>query len=40
MSEYFDRAGLTPKILESAATRTEKGVPVDGLVVVASRSAG
>src|SRR5262245_27802826 len=33
--EALDRAGLAPKILESAATRTEKGVPVDGLVVVA-----
>jgi predicted TPR repeat methyltransferase len=33
-------AGLVPKILESAATRTEKGVPVDGLVVVAGRPAG
>jgi len=33
-------AGLATRVLESAATRTEKGVPVDGLVVVADKAAG
>ena len=32
------RAELTPLTLESASTRTEKGVPVSGLVVVARRA--
>src|SRR5262247_3633243 len=35
--DALDRAGLATKILESAATRSEKGVPVAGLVVVARR---
>jgi predicted TPR repeat methyltransferase len=30
-------AGLTPVSLDSASTRTEKGVPVPGLIVVAGK---
>jgi len=34
----LDRAGLAAGLLESAATRSEKGVPVAGLVVVAGKA--
>ena len=36
--DALQRAELTPLTLESASTRTEKGVPVSGLVVVARRA--
>jgi predicted TPR repeat methyltransferase len=35
----IEGAGLTALLLESASTRTENGVPVPGLVVVAAKPA-
>jgi predicted TPR repeat methyltransferase len=36
LRDAFDRAGLTPLLLEPCSTRTEKEAPVAGLVAVAA----
>jgi predicted TPR repeat methyltransferase len=39
LREVLARSGLAPLLLEPASTRTEKGVPVSGLLVVAAHAA-
>jgi predicted TPR repeat methyltransferase len=38
--DALDGAGLSPRVLDRATPRTEKGMPVNGLVVVAAPSIG